>query len=178
MCSHQQDLGYKGFIANIIICEKTFCPVTVFPAPPIVWCVKTARSNTGEQLIWIYPTLDYMIRSLRYSISVLRWYVLRLFYRKSNKSCEGWRASPWKQPSPRKHFSVPTDRLAFNEFAFLHDSIWLLLFPEDNDDSSCDNSRDHQWQQKPTHTNELRFVDVKIRRITWFSPFVEYPSKR
>ena len=32
-----------------------------------------------------------------------------------------------------KHFSVPTDRLAFNEFAFLHDSIWLLLFPEDND---------------------------------------------
>lgn len=27
MCSHQQDLGYKGFIANIIICEKVFCPV-------------------------------------------------------------------------------------------------------------------------------------------------------
>lgn len=51
MCSHQQDLGYKGFIANIIICEKVFCPVMVFPAPPIVWCVKTARSNTGEQLI-------------------------------------------------------------------------------------------------------------------------------
>jgi len=32
MCSHQQDLGYKGFIANIIICEKSFCPVMVFPA--------------------------------------------------------------------------------------------------------------------------------------------------
>ena len=51
MCFHQQDLGYKGFIANIIICEKVFCPVMVFPAPPIVWCVKTARSHTGEQLI-------------------------------------------------------------------------------------------------------------------------------
>ena len=50
MCFHQQDLGYNGFIANIIICEKVFCPVMVFPAPPIVWCVKTARSNTGEQL--------------------------------------------------------------------------------------------------------------------------------
>lgn len=23
MCFHQQDLGYKGFIANIIICEKS-----------------------------------------------------------------------------------------------------------------------------------------------------------
>ena len=32
MCSHKQDLGYKGFIANIIICEKAFCPVMVFPA--------------------------------------------------------------------------------------------------------------------------------------------------
>ena len=50
MCSHQQDLGYKGFIANIIICEKTFCPVMVFPAPPIVWYVKNSQIKHGRAI--------------------------------------------------------------------------------------------------------------------------------
>lgn len=35
------------------------------------------------------------------------WKVLVLLHRKSNKSCEGWCASPWKQPSPRKTFLRP-----------------------------------------------------------------------
>lgn len=68
MCSHQQDLGYKGFIANIIICEKAFCPVMVFPAPPIVWCVKTARSNTGEQLAHLQSSVFKLSKDLIDSI--------------------------------------------------------------------------------------------------------------
>ena len=78
MCSHQQDLGYKGFIANKIICEKAFCPVMVFPAPPIVWCVKTARSNTGEQLIGIHRTEFRLIEAKLHIFGDMLAYLSRL----------------------------------------------------------------------------------------------------
>ena len=50
MCSHQQDLGYKGFIANIIICEKSFCPVMVFPAPPYSLVCKNSQIKYGRAI--------------------------------------------------------------------------------------------------------------------------------
>ena len=50
----------------------------VFPAPPIVWCVKTARSNTGEQLIGIHRTEFRLIEAKLHIFGDMLAYLSRL----------------------------------------------------------------------------------------------------
>lgn len=50
----------------------------VFPAPPIVWCVKTARSYTGEQLIGIHRTEFRFIEAKLHIFGDMLAYLSRL----------------------------------------------------------------------------------------------------
>ena len=50
-----------------------------------------------------------------------------------------------------KFLSVLTDNFTCQEFAFSHDSFWLLLFLIDDDSDNYENSRKYQNKQKTSH---------------------------
>lgn len=47
MCFHQQDLGYKGFIANIIICEKSILTCDGIPSTTYSLVCKNRQIKHG-----------------------------------------------------------------------------------------------------------------------------------
>ena len=52
-----------------------------------------------------------------------------------------------------KLYSVLIDYLTFQEFAFRHDSFWLLLFLIDDDNNNYEKSRKQQNKLNSIHTN-------------------------